>query len=97
QPDLVADGDVIHGRNLEVLLANLGVGGQIGLRARLADFGNSDNFELLNILRNSGVGRAITDSDLLADREQRIRRRAATLAASTASATSDDARHRHVG
>ena len=69
EPDLVANRDIGNRGHLEVGRASRSVRSQIGLCARLADGGDRGHLVLLHIFRDRGIGCAIAESDLLADRE----------------------------
>ena len=69
QPDLVAGRDVGDGRHLDVGRAGGRVRRQVGLRARLADRGDRGHLVPLHVSCDGGVGGAVAEGDLLADRE----------------------------
>ena len=69
EPDLVADRDVGYRRDFNVGRTRRRVCAKISLRALLADRGNSRHLVLLNGTCDGGIGRAVTESNLLADLE----------------------------
>ena len=66
QADLVAHGDILHGGNLDVGVAGLGIHGKIALGARLAHGGNGYHLVFLQRTGNGGTLRPIADGHLLA-------------------------------
>src|SRR5581483_8398116 len=69
QPDLVTDGDVGDRSHLDIGRAGGRIRSQVGLRARLPDGRDRDNFVSLYASCNVRVSRAVADRHLLAYNE----------------------------